>query len=193
MTGPDAPWLVVGLGNPGTQYADTRHNIGFLVIDELASRSGSALSLQKRSRALVATGRLVSQRVVLAQPQSFMNDSGGPLSYLAGFYSVPVERIIVIHDELDLPFGATRVKVGGGDNGHNGLRSIRKSLGTGEWARVRVGIDRPAAPLDPASYVLKAWSAEQRAGLGDAVSYAADAAESLIGVGLSATQNLYNR
>lgn len=193
MTGPDAPWLVVGLGNPGTQYADTRHNIGFLVIDELASRSGSALSLQKRSRALVATCRLVSQRVVLAQPQSFMNDSGGPLSYLAGFYSVPVERIIVIHDELDLPFGATRVKVGGGDNGHNGLRSIRKSLGTGEWARVRVGIDRPAAPLDPASYVLKAWSAEQRAGLGDAVSYAADAAESLIGVGLSATQNLYNR
>lgn len=193
MAGPDAPWLIVGLGNPGAQYADTRHNIGFLVVDELASRAAASLSAQKRSRALVGTGRLAGQRVVLAQPQSFMNDSGGPVSYLGGFYSVPVDRIIVIHDELDLPFGAARVKVGGGDNGHNGLRSIRKSLGTGEWARVRVGIDRPAPPIDPASYVLKAWGADQRATLADAVAYAADATESLIGVGLVDTQNRYNR
>jgi len=193
MANPDAPWLIVGLGNPGSQYANTRHNIGFLVIEELASRAATALAEQKRSRALVGTGRLASQRIVLAQPQSFMNDSGGPVSYLGGFYSVPVDRIVVIHDELDLPFGATRVKVGGGDNGHNGLRSIRKSLGTGEWARVRVGIDRPAAPQDPASYVLKPWSSEQRAALAEAVSYAADATESLISVGLADTQNRYNR
>ena len=146
MAGPDAPWLIVGLGNPGTQYADTRHNIGFLVVDELAARAAASLSAQKRSRAFVGSGRLAGQRVVLAQPQSFMNDSGGLVSYLGGFYSVPVDRIIVIHDELDLPFGSARVKIGGGDNGHNGLRSIRKSLGTGEWARVRVGIDRPPPP-----------------------------------------------
>lgn len=188
-----APWLLIGLGNPGTQYADTRHNIGFLVIDELAKRASVSLASQKRSRALVATGRLASHKVVLVQPQSFMNDSGGPVSYLAGFYSVPIDRIVVIHDELDLPYGSTRLKVGGGDNGHNGLRSIRKSLGSGEWARVRVGIDRPQPPIDPASYVLRPWDSSQRTGLMDAVGYAADATESLISVGLTETQNRYNR
>lgn len=189
----DDVWLVVGLGNPGPEYANTRHNIGFLVVDELASRAGLSLGPQKRSRALVASGRLGGQRVVLAQPQSFMNDSGGPTSFLADFYSVPAERVIAVHDELDLPFGSSRVKIGGGDNGHNGLRSIRKSLGTGEWYRVRVGIDRPAPPIDPASYVLKPWSAQQRAELADAVGYAADAASSLMSAGLEATQNRYNR
>ena len=193
MSEKSAPWLIVGLGNPGAQYADTRHNIGFLVIDELAARASTSLAMQKRSRAFVGTGRLAGQRVVLVQPQSFMNDSGGPVSYLAGFYSVPVTRIVVLHDELDLPFGSTRVKVGGGDNGHNGLRSIRKSLGTGEWARIRVGIDRPQPPIDPATYVLKPWNSEQRSALADAVSYAADATESFISVGLADTQNRYNR
>jgi len=189
----DAAWLVVGLGNPGPEYANTRHNIGFLVVEELASRAGVTLGPQKRSRSLVATGRLDGQRVILAQPQSFMNDSGGPTSFLAGFYSVPTERVIAVHDELDLPFGSTRVKLGGGDNGHNGLRSIRTSLGTGEWYRVRVGIDRPPARIDPASYVLKPWSAQQRSELDDAVNYAADASVSLMVAGLEATQNRYNR
>lgn len=189
----DAAWLVVGLGNPGPEYANTRHNIGFLVVEELASRAGVTLGPQNRSRSLVATGRLDGQRVILAQPQSFMNDSGGPTSFLAGFYSVPTERVIAVHDELDLPFGSTRVKLGGGDNGHNGLRSIRTSLGTGEWYRVRVGIDRPPAPIDPASYVLKPWSAQQRSELDDAVNYAADASVSLMVAGLEATQNRYNR
>ena len=193
MTDTGAPWLIIGLGNPGTQYADTRHNIGFLVVDELVARANTSLAVQKRSRALVATGRLAGQRVVLVQPQSFMNDSGGPVSYLAGFYSVPINRIVVIHDELDLPYGGTRVKIGGGDNGHNGLRSIRKSLGSGEWARVRVGIDRPQPPIDPASYVLRPWDSAQRAGLSDAVAYAADATESFISVGITETQNRYNR
>ena len=189
----DDTWLVVGLGNPGAEYANTRHNIGFLVVEELAARAGISLGAQKRSRALAGSGRLDGQRVVLAQPQSFMNDSGGPTSFLADFYSVPAERVVAIHDELDLPFGSTRVKLGGGDNGHNGLRSIRKSLATGEWYRVRVGIDRPAAPIDPASYVLKPWSAQQRAELSDAVNYAADATVSLLTAGLEPTQNRYNR
>ena len=189
----DAPWLLIGLGNPGSEYANTRHNIGFLVIENLCARAGVTLAPVKRSRALAATGRLAGQRVVLVQPQSFMNDSGGPTASLAGFYSVPLERIVVVHDELDLPFGSVRVKSGGGDNGHNGLRSIRKSLGSGEWLRVRVGIERPPSPQDPASYVLKPWNSAQRANLDDVIEHSADAVESLMTAGLADTQNRYNR
>jgi len=188
----DSPWLIVGLGNPGPDYANTRHNIGFLVVDELAKRAGVSLTAQKRSRALVGTGRLDSHKVVFAQPQSFMNDSGGPTSFLLGFYSVPIEQLIVIHDELDLPWGSIRTKIGGGDNGHNGLRSIRKSTNTGEWYRMRVGIDRPPAPIDPASYVLKPYSGAQRATLSDSIDVAVDATECLITQGLAAAQSKYN-
>ena len=189
----DSPWLIVGLGNPGPDYANTRHNIGFLVVEALAAQARTSLSPQKRSRALVATGRVDGCRVVLAQPQSFMNDSGGPTSFLADFYSIAPDHVIVIHDELDLPFGSARVKIGGGDNGHNGLRSIRKSLGTGDWFRIRVGIDRPAPPIDTATYVLKPWSSQQRATLDDVIAYAADATGSLMTAGLAETQNRFNR
>ncbi|MEY5144991.1 MAG: hypothetical protein RL745_358 [Actinomycetota bacterium] len=188
----DSPWLIVGLGNPGAEYASTRHNIGFLVVDQLAARAQTSLSPQKRSRALVATGRIANEKVVLAQPQSFMNDSGGPTTFLLDFYSVPIEKLIVIHDELDLPWGAVRCKLGGGDNGHNGLRSIRKSTKTGEWFRVRVGIDRPAPPIDPAAYVLKPFASAQRASLDETVARAVDATECLVTEGLAAAQNKFN-
>jgi len=188
----DSPWLIVGLGNPGAEYAGTRHNIGFLVVDQLAARARTSLSPQKRSRALVATARIANEKVVLAQPQSFMNDSGGPTTFLLDFYSVPMEKLIVIHDELDLPWGAVRCKLGGGDNGHNGLRSIRKSTKTGEWFRVRVGIDRPAPPIDPAAYVLKPFASAQRASLDESVARAVDATECLVVEGLVSAQNKFN-
>lgn len=192
MMSAEAPWLIVGLGNPGADYANTRHNIGFLVVDELVARAGTSLSPQKRSRALVATGRIGHEKVVFAQPQSFMNDSGGPTTFLMDFYSVPVDKLVVIHDELDLPWGSVRCKLGGGDNGHNGLRSIRKSTKTGDWYRVRVGIDRPPAPVDPAVYVLKPYSGAQRASLADNLGRAVDAVECLVTEGMAAAQNKYN-
>lgn len=188
----DAPWLIVGLGNPGPDYAATRHNVGFLVVDELAARAGAGLSPQKRSRALVATGRIGAEKVVFAQPQSFMNDSGGPTTFLLDFYGVPVEKLVVIHDELDLPWGSVRCKSGGGDNGHNGLKSIRKSTKTGDWYRVRVGIERPPSPMDPAAYVLKPFSNAQRGSIKDVIDKAVDAVECLVTEGMTAAQNKYN-
>ena len=150
-------WLVVGLGNPGPSYAGNRHNIGYLVNDELASRVGSGFRPHKTGRADVVEGRLGGPggaRVVLARPRCYMNETGGPVSALAKFYKIPVERIIAIHDELDIGFDTLRVKRGGGDNGHNGLRSIRRSMDSGEFYRVRVGIGRPPEGVDPAEFVL---------------------------------------
>ena len=191
-------WLVVGLGNPGPAYAGHRHNVGYLVVDVLAERMGSSLRAHKSGRAEVVEGRLGpvgpgTPRVVLARARSYMNESGGPVSTLAKFYKVPVERIIAIHDELDIPFGALRVKLGGGDNGHNGLRSMRSSLGTGDFHRVRVGIGRPPGRQDPADFVLSNYSSTERKELDMNVVEAADAVESLVADGLERTQQRYNR
>ena len=147
-------WLVVGLGNPGPAYAGHRHNVGYLVVDELVRRQGSPLRAHKSGRAEVLEGRFAppgveGPRVVLVRPRTYMNELGGPVKALAGFYGVPPERIVAIHDELDIPFETMRVKLGGGDNGHNGLRSMRSSLGTGEFHRVRVGVGRPPGPPGP--------------------------------------------
>jgi peptidyl-tRNA hydrolase, PTH1 family len=190
-------WLVVGLGNPGPDYAGTRHNVGYLVTDELARRMGSPFRAHKSGRADVVEGRLTppgqpGPRVVLARPRCYMNESGGPVKALASFYKVPTERIVAIHDELDIPFGTLRVKLGGGDNGHNGLRSLRSSLGTGEFYRVRVGVGRPPGRQDPADFVLSNYSAAERKELVFQVDRAADAVESLLAVGLDRTQGQYN-
>lgn len=190
-------WLVVGLGNPGPDYAGTRHNVGYLVTDELARRMGSPFRAHKSGRADVVEGRLTppgqpGPRVVLARPRCYMNESGGPVKALASFYKVPTERIVAIHDELDIPFGTLRVKLGGGDNGHNGLRSLRSSLGTGEFYRVRVGVGRPPGRQDPADFVLSNYSPAERKELGFQVDRAADAVESLLAVGLDRTQGQYN-
>ena len=156
-------WLVVGLGNPGPAYAGHRHNVGYLVVDVLADgwARPSALTSPagpRWSRAGSAPPAADVPRVVLARPRSYMNESGGAVSTLAEFYKVPAERIVAVHDELDIPFGALRIKLGGGDNGHNGLRSMRSSLGTGDFYRVRVGIGRPPGRQDLADFVLSNYS-----------------------------------
>jgi PTH1 family peptidyl-tRNA hydrolase len=187
----DDLWLVVGLGNPGPKYAGNRHNIGFHVVDLLAERMGARFKAHK-GRADVVEGRLAGRRVVLAKPSSYMNLSGGPVASLRDFFKVPVERIVVVHDELDLPFATLRLKRGGGDNGHNGLRSLTQSLGTKEYLRVRWGIGRPPGRQDPADFVLKDFTATERKELPFHVDRAADAVESLLTSSLEATQNAFH-
>jgi len=190
-------WLVVGLGNPGPSYAGHRHNVGYLVTDELARRMGASFRAHKSGRADVVEGRLGAPgtpgpRVVLARPRCYMNETGGPVKALATFYKVPPERIVAIHDELDIPFGTLRTKLGGGDNGHNGLRSMRSSLGTGDFYRVRAGIGRPHGRQDVADYVLSNYSTVERKELPFQVDHAADAVETLITEGLERTQQRFN-
>ncbi|GAA2153073.1 aminoacyl-tRNA hydrolase [Actinomadura napierensis] len=184
-------WLVVGLGNPGPSYAGNRHNAGFMVLDVLAGRAGSRFKAH-RSRADVLEGRLAGARAVLAKPRTYMNESGGPVKGLRDFYKVPVERLVVVHDELDVPFGALRLKRGGGDNGHNGLRSVTKSLGDREYLRVRFGVGRPPGRMDPAAFVLKDFAAAEKKALEFEVDRAADAVEALLTGGLEAAQNVFH-
>ena len=188
---PDDRWLVVGLGNPGPAYAGHRHNVGFQVLHLLAERVGGRFKAHK-GRADVVEGRLVGAPVVLGKPKSYMNESGGPVASLRSFYTVPVERIIVVHDELDIPFGAVRLKRGGGDNGHNGLRSLTSSLGSRDYLRVRVGIGRPPGRQDPAAFVLKDFSSVERRELPFHVDRAADAVEALLTGPLEAAQNVFH-
>lgn len=190
-TGPDdGPWLVVGLGNPGPGYEKNRHNVGFMVADLLADRVGGRFKAHK-SRAQTVEGRLEGRRLVLAKPMSFMNLSGGPVTALRDFYKVPLERIVVVHDELDIDFGTLRLKRGGGDNGHNGLKSITKSLGP-DYHRVRFGIGRPPGRMDVADFVLKDFSAVERKTLDVEVDRAADAVAALLAEGLERAQSAYN-
>jgi PTH1 family peptidyl-tRNA hydrolase len=184
-------FLVVGLGNPGPAYAHNRHNIGFGVVEELAGRVGGRFKAHK-ANADVVEGRLVGQRVVLAKPRTYMNLSGGPVAGLARFFKITPAQVIVAHDELDIPFDTVRLKLGGGDNGHNGLRSITKSLGSKEYYRVRVGIGRPPGRMDPADFVLKDFSSPERKDLPLLVDRAADAVEALIKTGLEAAQNTFH-
>ena len=197
MTAPQDLWLVVGLGNPGPSYSGHRHNIGYLVADELASRMGSPFRAHKSGRAEVVEGRLAppgapAPRVVLMRGRGYMNESGGPVSTVAKFYGVTPSGIIAIHDELDIGFGTLRVKLGGGDNGHNGLRSMRASLGTGDFYRVRAGIGRPPGRQQVADFVLSDYSSAERKELPFQVGDAADAVESLVTDGLEKTQSRFN-
>lgn len=188
-------WIVVGLGNPGPTYEGTRHNVGYLVTDELADRMGGSWKAHKSGRLLAVEGRLPGipgVRAVLGRGRCYMNESGGPVSTLLSFYKADHARLIVVHDELDLPYADLRVKFGGGDNGHNGLKSIRKSLGTGDFYRVRVGIGRPHGHQDTSDWVLKPFTSMERRELDLHVNRAADAIESLVTDGLERTQNLFN-
>jgi PTH1 family peptidyl-tRNA hydrolase len=187
----EGPFLVIGLGNPGPGYAGNRHNVGAMVLDELARRAGVRLSPGKgaRARAVSGEGRLAGHRVVLARPTTYMNESGGPVRGLLDYHHLPVEDLVVLHDELDLPFATVRLKRGGGEGGHNGLRSITRSTGTKDYLRVRVGIGRPPGRQDPADFVLKDFSATERKELDLLVVEAADAAETLLAKGLEAAQN----
>jgi PTH1 family peptidyl-tRNA hydrolase len=187
----DDLWLVVGLGNPGPSYAGNRHNVGFMVLDLLAERVGGRFKAHK-GRADTVEGRLVGRRVVLAKPKCYMNESGGPVASLRDFFKVPVERIVVVHDELDIPFGTLRLKAGGGDNGHNGLRSVTKSLGSREYLRVRFGVGRPPGRQDPADFVLKDFTSAERKELPFLVDRAADAIEAVLSASIEAAQNTFH-
>jgi peptidyl-tRNA hydrolase, PTH1 family len=188
-------WLVVGLGNPGPSFAATRHNIGRVVVELLAERIGASFKAHRRGRADVVEtrlGDLPGTRAILARPRTYMNESGGSVASVRDFYEVDDDHLVVVHDELDLPHGTLRIKLGGGDNGHNGLRSVRAALGTGEFLRVRFGIGRPPGRMDPAVFVLKQFSSAERADLAVHVVRAADAVEALVVDGLEYAQNHYN-
>ena len=197
-----ATWLVAGLGNPGSQYANTRHNVGFLVADELARRARASWTAPRGMRAEVCETRvgaaglgvpsLDSQRLVLVKPRTYMNESGQAVGKLATFHKVTPAHVIAMHDELDLDLGQLRLKQGGGDNGHNGLKSLRAHLGSGDYFRVRVGIGRPPGRQEPADYVLAQIPASLREEVALAVDRAADAVEALILRGLTAAQNDFN-
>lgn len=186
-------WLIVGLGNPGAEYAHNRHNVGQMVLDELASRIGSGFKSHK-SRAQVLEGRLGigGPRVVLAKPLSYMNVSGGPVSALSKFYDIEPGHVIAVHDEIDIPFNTVKLKLGGGEGGHNGLRDISKALATKDYLRVRVGVGRPPGRMDTADFVLKDFSASEKKELPFLVDSAADAAEALVRDGLLAAQQQFH-
>ena len=183
--------LVVGLGNPGPGYAGNRHNVGVMVVDLLATRMGSRFKSHKGG-ADVLEGRLTGRRVVLARLRSYMNVSGGPVTSTARFFKVPPTDIVIVHDELDLDFGVLKLKRGGGEGGHNGLRSVSTSLGTRDYLRVRIGIGRPPGRMDPADHVLRDFSAAERRELQFVVDRAADAVENLLAAGLVAAQNRFH-
>ncbi|MEU6463316.1 aminoacyl-tRNA hydrolase [Streptomyces sp. NPDC046976] len=190
------PWLVVGLGNPGPEYAMNRHNVGFMVVDLLAQRIGGKFKRAGKAQAQVLEGRIgpagpASRRVILAKPMSYMNLSGGPVNALKDFYKVPVANIVAVHDELDIDYGTLRLKLGGGDNGHNGLKSMTRAMGA-EYHRVRFGIGRPPGRMQVADFVLKDFSSGERKELDYFVDRAADAVEALVTEGLERAQGTYN-
>ena len=191
----NSPYLVVGLGNPGPTYDFTRHNVGFWAVADLADRYGSSFSLNPRPRAEVASVTLPGPeqvKLVLARPTTFMNDSGVAVKAIAAFHKIAPDHVIAVHDELDLDPGRLRVKLGGGDNGHNGLKSMRAHLGTGDFYRVRVGIGRPAGRQSAADYVLNKLKPAQADEMRVDAAVAADAVEFLVREGLTATQNRFN-
>ncbi|MFS0895654.1 aminoacyl-tRNA hydrolase [Microbacterium sp. 179-I 3D3 NHS] len=186
-------WLVVGLGNPGPRYESTRHNVGQMVVDEIAARRGESFREHKAGARVIETWlRPGADKLVLAEPNTFMNVSGAPVAALARFFSVPAERIIVVHDELDIPFDTVKLKVGGGHGGHNGVRDVARALGTADFPRVRVGIGRPVGRQDPADWVLAPFGKDERATLPILVSDAADAVELLVAEGLLAAQQKHH-
>lgn len=186
-------WLIVGLGNPGAEYAHNRHNVGQMVLDALASRLGSGFKSHK-SRAQVLEGRLGigGPRVVLAKPLSYMNVSGGPVSALCKFYDIEPGHVIAVHDEIDIPFNTVKLKLGGGEGGHNGLRDISRALATKDYLRVRVGVGRPPGRMDTADFVLRDFSGSEKKELPFLIDTAADAAETLVRDGLLAAQQLFH-
>jgi len=186
-------WLVVGLGNPGPRYELTRHNVGQLVLDELAERRGETFRTHKANARVAETWlRPGGPKLILAKPNTFMNVSGGVVAGLAKFYGIDPQRVVVVHDELDIPFDTIKLKAGGGHGGHNGVRDVAKALGTSEFARVRVGIGRPNGRQDPADWVLDPFGATERKSLPILLSDAADAVEQLVGEGLLAAQQKHH-
>jgi PTH1 family peptidyl-tRNA hydrolase len=186
------PWIVLGLGNPDDEYGNTRHNAGAMVVTRLAERAGTRLKRSSRSRAQVAEIRDGDARVVLARPSSYVNESGGPASLLARWYKTPVERIIVVHDEIDLAFGKLQVRRDGGTAGHNGLKDVAKALGSPDFLRVRIGVGRPPGRKDPADYVLEPIGKRDAEDFSVLIERAADATMDLVHLALERAQDRHN-
>jgi PTH1 family peptidyl-tRNA hydrolase len=194
------PWLVAGLGNPGPTYEANRHTIGYHVVAELARRFGVRFGAPRGLRADVAEARLgtpgasgpEAARVIVMKSRTYMNETGGSVAGVLNYFKITPDRLVVVHDELDLDPGQLRVKFGGGDNGHNGLRSIRKALGTGDFFRIRIGVGRPPGRQDPADFLLTDFPAGSRDSVAIEIDRAADAVESLLTLGLERTQNAFN-
>ena len=188
----DERWLVAGLGNPPAEYAGTRHNIGAETVEQLADGSGTALSRNRRTGCRTAEVRLRGEHVVLAVAETYMNLSGAPIQRAAGWYRIPVERLIVVHDDLDLPFGELRLKRGGGHGGHNGLRDLDRAFGTADYLRLRIGVGRPVGETAAADHVLRPFTTAERGVVATVRTTAAEAVASLIHEGLEAAQNRYH-
>ena len=184
--------LIVGLGNPGAEYARTRHNAGFLVVEELASRSSAGWSLQKKFNARVAKCERGSQRLLLAEPQTFMNASGEAVGGLLGFYRVPIEMLLVIVDDADLPFGELRLRPKGSSGGHHGLESIEQRVGSRDFARLRVGIGRKDGRREITNYVLGRFGSDELKLLAKVLAKAADQAECWVAEGVEKAMNRFN-
>jgi len=184
-------WLIVGLGNPGSDYSGNRHNAGFLVADVLAARIGDRFR-RNRQRLLAASGKLAGHSVTVAKPMSYMNLSGGPVASFAAYHKIAAGQIIIVHDEIDLPFGTIRLKCGGGDAGHNGVKSVASALRTAEFNRVRIGVGRPAGRRVAADHVLGDFTKTERKELPLLIERAADAVEALLDQGLAAAQNEFH-
>ena len=188
----DGRWLVAGLGNPPAEYAGTRHNVGAELVELLATDAGAALSRNRRTGCRTAEVRIAGSGVVLAVPETYMNLSGAPIQRAAGWYRVPVERIVVCHDDLDLPLGELRFKRGGGHAGHNGLKDVDRALGTRDYLRIRIGVGRPPGSTGAADHVLRPFGAAERADVATVLATAAEAVGDLIAEGLETTQNRYH-
>jgi PTH1 family peptidyl-tRNA hydrolase len=188
----DGRWLVAGLGNPPAEYAGTRHNIGAELVEHLAADAGSALARNRRAGSRTAEVRIAGAPVILAVPESFMNVSGGPVQRAAGWYRVPIERIVVCHDDLDLPLGELRLKRGGGHGGHNGLKDLDRAFGGPGYLRVRIGVGRPPGSTVAADHVLRPFAAEERDAVATVLATAADAVAALIADGLETAQNRFH-
>ena len=186
-------WLVAGLGNPGDRYARTRHNVGRMVVEDMANEAGERFRKARFLPVEAAEIRVGDERVILARSTRFMNESGPSYASLAKKQGIDPPRLIAVHDELDIPAGTIRAKLGGGNNGHNGLRSLDQALGSTDYLRVRVGIGRPPGRMDPADFVLQPVGSRDEEDLAILVGHAADAVRSLITDGLERTQDRFNR
>ena len=188
---PDTTYLLIGLGNPGREYRDTRHNVGFMFIDRLAVRL-DARGMKVQSKAIVTTSAYQERKLILAKPQTYMNLSGHSAQGLLNFYKVPIEQMLVAHDDLDIPFGTIRIRPKGGPGGQRGMASTIEQIGTNDFPRLRIGIGRPPGRMDPAAYVLQNFSKDEMKVLSEIIDRAADAALEFVTNGVNMAMNKYN-